>query len=326
MGSQTTTDQRSAGIGDMLREAREAKNLSVASAAMHTNLRKDIIEKLELGQFGDIGAPVFTRGYLNIYARFLEIDEALVADAFHSVAAERSEQSLRINSANIESQSKPYKRSMTRSWISLLLVLLVGGGLIAQLLDDDSWLLKQIRGTFQDPPAASVERDTPQPAQESDKPEFTVEVDSPQTQSDIPALTSIEDLAVDDRGTSSATDLSLTSVEENDSATSGQVEPEPAQAQQTATDPAASAAAGKAVLKTSQENWIEVRDGSGKVVSSKIYPAGAEIELSADDGPYRLNIGRPNAISLLVNGKESPLATYRKAGQTRLFNLSIPNE
>ena len=220
MSHQPVSNKHSVGVGEILREAREAKGMSIASAAMHTNLRKDIIEKLENDQFGDIGAPVFTRGYLNIYARFLEVDEELVAKEFSAVAQPRTEQSLRINSANIESQGKPYKRSMARGWISLLLVLLIGGGVIAQLLDDDSWLLQQIRGTFTDSLATTAVEPVEVPEVSPPEPEFTVEVDRGEQQSDIPSLTSVEGLAVESDSTSdNNTDgLSLSSIDGEEAA------------------------------------------------------------------------------------------------------------
>lgn len=326
MSQQSVPNNQSADIGEILREAREAKGMSIASAAMHTNLRKDIIEKLENDQFGDIGAPVFTRGYLNIYARFLEVDEELVAREFSSVAQPRTDQTLRINSANVESQGKPYKRSMTRSWISLLLVLLIGGGLIAQLLDDDSWLLQQIRGTFDDsaPTITETTEDASSADNNIEQPEFTVEVEDRQSQTDIPSLTSVEGLALDNSATADTADgLTLSSLEDNTATDTEALadittEDEPA--------PVSNATVGTAKLQTSQENWIEIRGGDGKVISSQIYPAGSNIDLTAENGPYRLNIGRPNAITLTVNGEEKSLTDYRNKGQTRLFNLSIPNE
>ncbi|MBV7434295.1 DUF4115 domain-containing protein [Cardiobacteriaceae bacterium TAE3-ERU3] len=325
MSQQSVSNNQSAGVGGILREAREAKGMSIASAAMHTNLRKDIIEKLENNQFGEIGAPVFTRGYLNIYARFLEVDEDLVAREFSAVAQPRAEQSLRINSANIESQGKPYKRSMARGWISLLLVLLIGGGVIAQLLDDDSWLLQQIRGTFTETVSTEVVEQIEQPEADVQEPEFTVEVENTQLQSDIPSLTSVEGVALESDTTqdmNGTEGLALSSLD-GDLAANDQTSLD-TEAQDSAA--AAQKEMGKATLKTSEENWIEIRGGDGKVISSQIYSAGSEIELTAEAGPYRLNIGRPTAITLTINGENKPLADYRNKGQTRLFNLSIPNE
>lgn len=325
MSQQPVSNNQSTDVGAILREAREAKGMSIASAAMHTNLRKDIIEKLENNQFGEIGAPVFTRGYLNIYARFLEVDEDFIARAFSAVAQPRAEQSLRIHSANIESQGKPYKRSMARGWISLLLVLLIGGGIIAQLLDDESWLLQQIRGTFTETASTEPVEQIEQPEADLQEPEFTVEVENAHAQSDMPSLTSVEGLALESDTTqdiNSTERLSLSSVD-GDSVANDQVTPD---TETRDIAPVTQAVTGKATLQTNEENWIEIRDGDGKVISSQIYSAGSKIELTAEAGPYRLNIGRPNAITLTVNGENKPLADYRNKGQTRLFNLSIPNE
>lgn len=320
MGQKPMTNNQTTDIGSVLSQAREAKGMSIASAAMHTNLRKDIIEKLENNQFGDIGAPVFTRGYLNIYARFLDVDETLVARQFSAAAPVRHEQTLKINSANVESQSKPYKRSMARGWISLGLVLVVGGVLIAQLINDQSWLMQQIRGTFNQ--QVEVEESTVTPTEEpelqqAEEPGFTVEVAGDSAVNDIPSLTSIELEALPEDSNPEAgnsADINLSSLQSEDEATPTHEETE---------EPVV---AGKATLVTNQENWIEVTDGNGKVIASKIFKAGDEIPLDAVGSPYRLNIGRPNAITLTVNGEVKNITDYRSKTQSRIFSLSVPNE
>lgn len=323
MGQKPMTNNQTTDIGSVLSQAREAKGMSIASAAMHTNLRKDIIEKLENNQFGDIGAPVFTRGYLNIYARFLDVDETLVARQFSAATPARQEQMLKINSANVESQSKPYKRSMVRSWISLGLVLVVGGILIAQLINDQSWLMQQIRGTFsqQVEGEESMVTTTEEPElQQAEEPSFTVEVAGDSAVNDIPSLTSIELEALPEDDNSEAgnsADINLSSV---DSVQSGD---ESTPNREETKEPEVT---GKATLVTNQENWIEVSDANGKVIASKIFKAGDEIPLDAVGSPYRLNIGRPNAITLTVNGEVKNITDYRSKTQSRIFNLSVPNE
>ena len=55
---------------------------------MQSNLSQEIIERLEQNRFAEIGAPVFTRGYLGLYARFLGLNEAAVSQAFNKIKSE----------------------------------------------------------------------------------------------------------------------------------------------------------------------------------------------------------------------------------------------
>lgn len=75
-------------IGALLAKTREEKGLSLASASMQTKLSSDIIEKLESNRFQEIGAPVFARGYLSIYARFLGLNQSAFTRAFNQLSTE----------------------------------------------------------------------------------------------------------------------------------------------------------------------------------------------------------------------------------------------
>ena len=86
--SEKTTTTGTLDIGAVLSAARMKRELSIATAAMQSNLSQEIIEKLEQNRFGEIGAPVFTRGYLSLYARFLGLNEAAVGQAFNKIGRE----------------------------------------------------------------------------------------------------------------------------------------------------------------------------------------------------------------------------------------------
>ena len=71
-------------LGEHLRAAREARGLTVAEVARGTHIRAVHIEALEQERFGDLPAPVYTRGFLRNYATFLGLDaEDMVAEFDH---------------------------------------------------------------------------------------------------------------------------------------------------------------------------------------------------------------------------------------------------
>jgi cytoskeleton protein RodZ len=58
-------------IGEKLRAARERRGLEVVQVAERLHVDTAIINSLESGQFGSLGAPVYVRGHLRRYAELL---------------------------------------------------------------------------------------------------------------------------------------------------------------------------------------------------------------------------------------------------------------
>ena len=68
------------GIGDLLREAREARGHSLEDVEKATRIRVKYLEALESGDFGVLPSATQARGFLRNYAQFLGLDaEAVLA-------------------------------------------------------------------------------------------------------------------------------------------------------------------------------------------------------------------------------------------------------
>jgi transcriptional regulator with XRE-family HTH domain len=61
-------------VAEQLRQAREAKNLSVQQVAEITKIRGDHIRALEEGDFNVFAAPVYIRGFVRTYSTLLKLD------------------------------------------------------------------------------------------------------------------------------------------------------------------------------------------------------------------------------------------------------------
>ena len=309
--SEKTTTTGALDIGAVLSAARMKRDLSIATAAMQSNLSQDIIERLEQNRFAEIGAPVFTRGYLGLYARFLGLNEAAVSQAFNKIKSEPAPE-LRLTAANIESQARPYRRrSYLGSWLLLIPVVAIGGVLLYQLFDNNSWLMKQINGAFNTPQASGEVAPADGGSANSGN-EIVLEVGgtplspegtplSPESAQNIPGLTPPP-------------------ADDNSAATSDK----PAEPPAAETPPAAAANRG-IQLSFSVESWIEIKDSGNKKVLSKLVKAGEKVELPADGAPYNLNLGRPDGVVMLINGQEQPLENYRQKNSGRRFNIDVPN-
>ncbi|MFL5735400.1 MAG: RodZ domain-containing protein [Chloroflexia bacterium] len=69
-------------LGDMLRDARTAKGLSLAEVERDTKIRAKYISALEDNHLADLPGPVYARGFLRNYAAYLGLDDEQVIDLF----------------------------------------------------------------------------------------------------------------------------------------------------------------------------------------------------------------------------------------------------
>jgi cytoskeleton protein RodZ len=68
-------------IGERLEEARKRKGISIREAAESTKIRGDYLQKFEANSFDIDLPPLYIRGFVRTYARFLELDpERIVSD------------------------------------------------------------------------------------------------------------------------------------------------------------------------------------------------------------------------------------------------------
>jgi cytoskeletal protein RodZ len=61
-------------VAEKLRQAREAKNLTIHQVADVTKIRTDHLRALEEGRFDVFSAPVYIRGFVRCYATLLKLD------------------------------------------------------------------------------------------------------------------------------------------------------------------------------------------------------------------------------------------------------------
>lgn len=62
-------------LGDLLREARTSRGLTLAEVERDTRISRSYLEALEGGRYEVLPAPVYARGFVRSYARYLGLDE-----------------------------------------------------------------------------------------------------------------------------------------------------------------------------------------------------------------------------------------------------------
>jgi cytoskeleton protein RodZ len=70
-------------LGERFRAAREARGISISQAAEQIRIRSVYLAAIEEENWGTIGAPVYARGFLRTYARFLGLDPEEAVAAFN---------------------------------------------------------------------------------------------------------------------------------------------------------------------------------------------------------------------------------------------------
>ncbi len=72
-------------IGERLEEARKRKGVSIREAAETTKIRGDYLQKFEANSFDVDLPPLYVRGFLRSYARFLDIDPERIVNDFDAL-------------------------------------------------------------------------------------------------------------------------------------------------------------------------------------------------------------------------------------------------
>ncbi|HEX7631235.1 MAG TPA: helix-turn-helix domain-containing protein [Lacunisphaera sp.] len=84
-------------IGERLEEARKRKGISIREAAETTKIRGDYLQKFEANSFEVDLPPLYVRGFLRSYARYLELDPERLVNDFDALGGRESKPARREN-------------------------------------------------------------------------------------------------------------------------------------------------------------------------------------------------------------------------------------
>jgi cytoskeleton protein RodZ len=151
------------GIGEALLQRRESLSLTLDEVENHTHVRKHYLQALEAGDFERLPSSVQTRGMLNNYARFLDMDVETIlmhfAEGLQDQRLERQPamvQNKRISDKQL--QSKTVQSSGLQRYLSMDVI--IGVGLVLILLVFAIWGTTRIIGlrsaTTPQPTAQSI--------------------------------------------------------------------------------------------------------------------------------------------------------------------------
>ncbi len=291
-------------VGQVLREARVAKDLTVDQIATELRIEARQLTALEDNNFEQIGPTVFIKGYIRQYAQRLGLDPRAVMDIYG-------------RQTNIEDvqvkPSRPIKlrdeRQITVWIVAVLVLLLIAVGLAVWWSSGAGFEFGSAARGAQNPPAnvesaAAVARE---PA--ADPTSAPTEVASAEPQSG-PATVAAE-------------------VER---ARTPMAAPAPAAAASTA--PAVAATTGgfsrgatpiSLDLTFDSESWAEIIDARGQKLFFELGTTGRHV-VTRGEPPIAVTFGNGDAVRLIVDGEHYAIPTQGRQGKLVRFTIASDEE
>lgn len=310
------TAQPQASAGQLLRQAREAAGIDLASLAMALKVSAKKLEALESDRLEQMDT-VFLRGLASSVCRTLKIDAAPVLERLPHAAAPRLER----NQAGLNTPfhkpgdvaKMPFWDQLSRPLVLAALAVLMGALILIFFPSSEQRAEIGAIVNRSEPAAGGVAESVTPPA-------TPAMVKAPQP--DEPALPVRKDPPAPAVATAPTVAAVVTKATEDKA-----VAPVKPQAQGSKAGDAASAdvseaprkrasSSGIVVFQATEASWVEVVDANGAIQLSRLVEPGGKVGAS---GPLPLNVtvGRADVTEVTVRGQPFPLESVTKGGVAR---------
>lgn len=294
-----------AGVGVLLRQAREARGLKVEEIAQTLKLGIRQVEAIEADRWETLPGATIVRGFVRNYARLVQIDAAPLMAQLDSVLAKPVD-TLAVPETRPENVTTSTISGNRRDRTVVFAGLgLVGLALAAYLLLPND--LSALRDNTQSLLDSLSRKEAPKPA------ETTEAVAAPAAGGAAPTPAAGE--PVFPPGATPQQIMNPQAVTPAETAPTG-----PAAAPALPVVPAnAAPLAGAPQMRFifDKDSWLEVRDRDNKVVFSQKLGGGAE-QMVSGNGPLSLVIGYAPGVRLFWRGQAVDLAPHTKGDVARL--------
>lgn len=272
-------------LGKMLCEARERLGMTVEDVASQIKFAPRQIEALEAEDFQRLPEAAFLRGFVRSYAKILHLDPQTLLAALPQKKAVHGE-------IIPDSVGDPFPNvhSVFRQnfiWLSaaLLLIMIVVG-----------FALWHFATPPEQPKAAQVESPISLPAD--------IQITTPvQPIPEVPVIEPVEP--------------KMQALAQSSVPAANPVDPRLAQRNQAITSDTQSDKSPPITplrLEFSEDSWAEIKDKDGKILSSRVHPAGSELRLKRLNGqaPFSVLIGHASSVRLYYRDKEVDLVPHTR--------------
>ncbi|PMH02213.1 cytoskeleton protein RodZ [Vibrio splendidus] len=292
--------------GTLLKNKRESLGLTQKQISDRLKLRITLIQQIEENQFESDQVATFMRGYIRSYAKYVNLDEKAVLNALHhSGDAQHQEQEMLSFSRKTKTE-KHNSRIMILTW-SIFAV--IAG--ISSLW----WWQNQQQDTLSQS-LANTESSEELVVEESLDPELTsLEVIEAEQNTETSPVTENSNELTE---VSSAEDsVTLDPVEVMEEAPEAPEAADVASVTAEQETVAPKAVANELVMQFSADCWIQVKDASGKTLSTGIKKAGQTLNLSGT-APYKVILGAPEGVSMTFASEPVDLSGYTSGKVARI--------
>ncbi|HFC8517734.1 helix-turn-helix domain-containing protein [Neisseria weaveri] len=287
-------------LGRKLREARQKKGFSIGEVAERLKLPARQIESLESGNHDNLPEPVFVRGFLRTYGRFLDLDSQEVSDYLDRIAPQERSNVYAVERKKSESglnyQQTTVRPSLPKWLIGLFILGCIGGGIYAWQSKSNMENAKQINESV------GVNEVVAPNLQASNV--SIVAMDSSEQQVEVaPLAASAASSAEATTASASAALVSASSAVAVDNQAASSVD---------------GVAADELVVKVRYRSNLVIKDKEGQFVVNKIVPAGSEHRFKGG-APYDVWIGYALGATANYGGKEISVSANMVSKKTSSF-------
>ncbi len=300
--------------GTLLKERREELGLTQQQVADRLRLRLSIVQNLEANNFESDLVATFIRGYLRSYAKAVGVKESEILDAYEkSTAVEPQVQTMQSFSKKTK-RAKHDSHIMTITWV--IMVILIG-------MSSLWWWQNHRESGFEVDKDAEVSAVLSNDSSLQDSrneqgfatvTELTEESGEEPVEPFSPADEGQADETVTEGALEEApvTEVPQAAVEESvveESAVEEAVANEPVAEQPVVTE--------SLTLSFSADCWIQVKDATGKTLSTGIKQAGQTLNLRGQK-PLQVVLGAPEGVSMTFASEPVDLSGYTSGKVARI--------
>ncbi|MGF1904818.1 RodZ domain-containing protein [Aliivibrio salmonicida] len=276
--------------GQLLKNAREASNLTLEDISARLRLRVEVLEQIEADQFDMGKLATFTRGYYRSYAKAVNVPEMAVLNGLDILGKAQIEEHDMQSFSRKTKREKHDNRIMKLTWVIFALIL---------SMSVLWWWQEQAQ--FETAEATSH-------VEEINKEEavITDELADSSTESAVALDDGIDTLESSDTVVAPLAETTVT-----DEATDSIETPTVSEQAQEAiiTD--------DVVITFNSDCWLQVKDAANNRLYSGVKKSNQTLKLTGK-APYELVIGAPNAVTLSYKGKPVNLSAYPAGKVARL--------
>lgn len=325
--------------GETLRQARENRGWSQAEVAHKLNLTVSSLNNLETGAFDKLPGHTFARGYIRAYAKLLDMDQAVLVQAFDQCTGTDAQGSDVHALGRIEEPVR-LSHNILRVVSLLLLVVVIGGGFFwwqdqssQRSKDLVNMALEHVEvesadGTTQIHPLDEPEDQAVNAAQQAQTTPLTLDpAATTEPAETAPAPQAPESTAVAPAVPAATAVAPVAPVAAVPAPAPTPAPVVPAAAVVAAATPAATPApvasapapAGSAKLHVqfTADCWTSVTDGNGKVLFSAIKRKGDSLDLTGKP-PFAVRLGFARGAQVSYNGQPVDVAPFTSGETARL--------